>query len=143
MIEQKLRKRRVKQMKKKIFLFLLVMITLAFTFLPRLNKTHYGISEGIYYMDTAEEQPRPYICFTMNENGVKFVLGAENVSFSHHGEVVLDGKVNAAAKNGGTYVFEILDNDTISFCRQESTGEILELPEGAVFRYWGRESDRG
>ena len=126
-------------MKKRCFLFIMIMIALALAFLPHLSKTHYGISEGFYYMETEEVQPRPYIHFTMNERGVEFVLGAENVSFSHYGEVLLDGRINATAKNGGTYIFEIVDNDTISFCQEKSAGEIFEFPEGAIFKY---EEDR-
>ena len=126
---------------KKWYGFAFMFAVLVYVFLPNLNRTHYGISEGFYYMETEEVQPRTYIHYTMKGKGVEFVLGAENVSFSHYGEVVLDGRVNAKAKNGGTYVFEVLDNETIKYSQKKSTGDILALPEGAIFKYYNMESD--
>ena len=91
---------------------------------------------------TDEEKPMTYIYFDMGNQPTRFTLGVANISFSYYGEVVLDGRVNAVAENGGTWVFEIIDNDTIKFCQEESSNvvaaEFPMIPDGAIFKYADR-----
>ena len=102
---------KTKRITKRMVLFFLLIAVLMLVLLMRPDKTHYGISEGLYYMETEGEQTLTYIHFAMEDQTTHFVLGAENISFSYYGEVFLDGRVNAVAQNGDVWVFDIVDNN--------------------------------
>lgn len=77
----------------------------------------YGISEGTYRLVTEDDSEfAPYIHFDMTGETARFVFGADpRMSFAYTGTVELNGKVTAHTENGGeTWIFEVIDNDTIA-----------------------------
>ena len=88
------------------------------------NRTVYGISDGTYRLVTEDDSEfAPYIHFDMSGETTRFVFGADpRMSFSYTGTVEMDGKISAHAENGGeTWIFEVIDNDTIAFVRHGSS----------------------
>ena len=88
----------------------------------------------------AEEDSKftPYIHFDMKGETTRFVFCADpGMSFAYTGTVQLDGKVKACADNGGeTWIFEVIDNDTIAFVDRGSSKFMGQtLPDGSLFRY--------
>lgn len=102
------------------------------------SRTVYGISEGTYRMVTEEDSNfTPYIHFDKGES-TRFVFCADpRMSFAYTGTVQLDGKVKACADNGSeTWIFEVIDNDTIAFVGRGSSKFMGQtLPDGSLFRY--------
>ena len=66
-------------------------------------------------METEDTEPVAYIHFGLTDGGNFFVLGVENISFSHSGKVELDGYVNLVAGTEEKWVFKVVDNDTLKY----------------------------
>ena len=121
-----------------VFALLLLLAGAWLLFGPK-NKTVYGITDGTYRMVTAENGgSTPFIHFTMEGEAVWFVFGADpRMSYAYTGTVELDGKVRVHADDGGeTWIFEVIDNDTIAFVQQGSSRFMGQtLPDGTIFQY--------
>lgn len=115
---------------------LLIPVILAAVFLYNGNAVIYGISEGTYEMQTDAEAV-PVIYFDMSEEPTRFVMaGDRRLSFAYRGTVQLkNGYACLHIENGGqTWVFEVMDNDTIAFAESKSD-ECKLAKDGDVFVY--------
>lgn len=123
--------------KKKTAIALVLIAVIAFVlFLHNGNKVIYGISEGLYEMQTDAEAV-PIIYFDMSEEPTRFVMtGDRRMSFAYRGTVQLkNGYAYLHIENGGqTWVFEVLDNETIAFSEKKSEKCNL-AKDGDIFIY--------
>lgn len=112
-------------MKKSIVLICLLFCTL---WLSGCGETGYSLSDGIY---RAQTNSLVYISFDLEEQTFLFSHNSL-MSYLPSGEMVCrDGKVYAT-DGEDTYVFEIVDDETLSFLADESAETSLE--EGMVFQ---------
>ena len=123
-------------MRIKIPLAVLLLAAGIMVILPAIgNRTHYDISGGFYRMETETSGAVPYIHFDMGNDKTTFVLGIENISYSCHGTVELNGEVNLLAASGEKWVFEIIDNDTLKYDAEKSRTESFAFPDDTIFLY--------
>lgn len=124
--------------KKTALLLLTVLLIAAAVFFRNRNQVVYGISQGIYVMQTEQENV-PEICFDLTEQPSHFVaVGDRRMSFAYRGTVeVKKGYAWLHVENSGqTWVFEVIDNDTLAFVESESD-ECKLAKDGDIFLYKG------
>ena len=106
----------------------ILLILLAVFFFKSQNKTVYGISEGTYAV-SPQDNYSPRIYFDLQD--FQFVLTADPaLSYLSVGSFELDERVVATTDDGKyTYIFEVVDNDTIRFV-QKGSSVIVSSPAG-------------
>ena len=122
--------------RKAVAVLLVVVLAVAGVLIANGNKMVYGISEGTYVKQT-EESYVPFVHFDMSQEPAHFWMAADKrVSFAYRGTVELkNGYVYLRIENGGqTWVFEVIDNDTLAFVESKSD-ECQLAKDGDVFRY--------
>lgn len=109
-------------MKKFISTFVCV-ILLMFALCSCSNKPIYGLSEGCYMLNiTSDTYPSPSIDFDLENNTFTFKYDPLSSYFTHGTFRITNGKVIAKTDDGKyTYIFEITDNDTITFIQNGSS----------------------
>lgn len=119
-----------------------VLLVLFLLFLQSQNKVIYGVSEGTYAV-SEEDIFSPYITFDLHKN--RFTLVCDPLSsYLNTGTIELDGKITATTDDGKyTYIFEVVDNDTIRFVQKGSSdiASRLEgdpLADGTEFKFCDR-----
>lgn len=126
---------------KKVVIFLLIISVLMLSFCS-CNKTPYGLSEGIYKAKISDECAlAPTVSFDMQNYTFTFSYDPFS-SYLAVGEYeIKNGKVIAETTDGNyTYIFKIIDNDTIAFIEKGSSdikmtveGEKPTVTDGTEF----------
>jgi hypothetical protein len=118
----------------------LLVLLIAF-FMKNQNKTVYGISEGTYAV-SPQDMCSPQIYFDLQE--FEFVLSADPaLSYLSVGTFELDERIVATTADGKyTYIFEVVDNNTIRFVQKGSS--VISSPlrgdtvaDGTEFKFCG------
>ena len=118
-----------------------LLILLVIFFQKNQNKTVYGISEGTYAV-SPQDMYSPQIYFDLQE--FEFVLSADPaLSYLSVGTFELDERIVATTDDGKyTYIFEVVDNNTIRFVQQGSS--VIASPlsgqavaDGTEFKFCG------
>ncbi len=117
---------------KKIVSAFICVILLLFTLCSCSSEPIYGLSEGCYMLNiTSDTYPSPSIDFDLENNTFTFNYDILSSYFSHGTFSISDGKVIAKTDDGKyTYIFEITDNDTITFIQNGSSEiKITDAPD--------------
>lgn len=128
-------------MKNNIISIILVIIVSGML-LSGCTKTVYGLSDGTYIMQGAQDEPlQPAITFNVEEETFIFKYDILSSYFPHGSWALHDEKLVAKTDdNKYTYIFEVVDNDTIRFV-QENSSQITAIKgdtpvvDGAEFKF--------
>lgn len=137
-------------MKKKPLIVFLALICVLFVFLSNCgNQVVYGISGGTYKMVTNTATAfAPAVSFDLTE-GQCFQFTFDLLSsYLSVGSVTMNGHAVCKTDDGKfTYIFEVVDNDTLRFMAKDSSATVrvdgtTAVPDGALFKYvegsWGK-----
>ena len=105
------------------------------------NDEVYGVSSGTYYVDGKDELFQPHITFDVENSSYTFTYDLLS-SCLNMGKIKIEkGRIIATTDDKKyTYVFEIIDNDTIKFIESESSevvnvsGETV-VADGTEFKF--------
>lgn len=111
---------------KKFFLILLIFL-LWITGCTK-SKPEYGVSDGVY---TSEQNSLVYIQFDVEKEEFTFDHTSYSSYLPHGNFECTDGRITAKDEKG-TYVFEILDDETIVFLKDLSTE--IPVEDQTIFR---------
>jgi len=130
-------------MKHKIIMSsILFVIMLSGALLSGCTKTVYGLSDGTYVMQGAQDKTlQPTITLNVEEETFFFSYDVVSSYFPHGSWECYDGTFVAKTDdNKYTYLFEVVDKDTIRFVQRNSSqitsikGDTLVL-DGAEFKF--------
>lgn len=107
---------------KKFVIFLLIILGIIFSFCS-CDKAVYGLSEGVYKAKQENDDVlTPYVTFDMQNSTFTFSYDPLSSYLSVGKYEIKNGKVTAKTDDGKyTYIFEIIDNDTIAFVEKGSS----------------------
>jgi hypothetical protein len=110
-------------MKNKFAASILFIITGVNILLSGCAKTVYGVSEGIYVMQgTQDETPKPAITFNVEERTFSFTYDVLSSYLPCGSWDIEDEKIVAKTDDGKyTYIYEVVDNNTIRFIQKGSS----------------------
>lgn len=92
---------------------------------------HYGVSGGTYTAGDRDNAQAPKITFDLNSNRFTFTYDLLSSSENTGTIEIKNGKVIATTDNQqDTYIFEIVDNDTLRFVQKGSSE--VETRSGAA-----------
>ena len=119
---------------------IIVLITLLL-FLQSQNKVIYGVSSGTYSVIDEEELLLPNITFDMQNNQFTFTYDFLS-SYLNTGKIKIENKkiIATTDDNKYTYIFKIIDNDTIKFVENGSSKVVdlvgnVVITDGTEFKF--------
>lgn len=119
---------------------IIVLITLSL-FLQSQNKVIYGVSSGTYSVIDEEELLLPNITFDMQNNQFTFTYDFLS-SYLNTGKIKIENKkiIATTDDNKYTYIFKIIDNDTIKFVENGSSKVVdlvgnVVITDGTEFKF--------
>lgn len=133
----------MKNAKRNITLILaaiIVLITLSL-FLQSQNQAIYGVSSGTYSVINEDELLLPNITFDMQNNQFTFTYDFLS-SYLNTGKIKIENKkiIATTDDNKYTYIFKIIDNDTIKFVENGSSKVVdlvgnVVITDGTEFKF--------
>lgn len=117
----------------------IALLLLFLLFLQSQNKVIYGVSEGTYAV-SPEDPFSPRITFDLHKYRFTFDYNPLS-SYLNTGTIELDGRITATTDDGKyTYIFEVVDNDTIRFVQKGSSVIVSRLEgnpiaDGTEFKF--------
>lgn len=119
---------------------IIVLITLSL-FLQSQNKVIYGVSSGTYSVIDEDELLLPNITFDMQNNQFTFTYDFLS-SYLNTGKIKIENKkiIATTDDNKYTYIFKIIDNDTIKFVENGSSKVVdilgnVVITDGTEFKF--------
>ena len=119
---------------------IIVLITLSL-FLQSQNKVIYGVSSGTYSVIDEDELLLPNITFDMQNNQFTFTYDFLS-SYLNTGKIKIENKkiIATTHDNKYTYIFKIIDNDTIKFVENVSSKVVdilgnVVITDGTEFKF--------
>lgn len=110
---------------------IIILITLSL-FLHSKNQIIYGVSSGTYSVIDEDELLLPNITFDMQNNQFTFTYDFLS-SYLNTGKIKIENKkiIATTDDNKYTYIFKIIDNDTIKFVENGSS-KVVDLLDNVV-----------
>ena len=119
---------------------IIVLITLSLFFRFQ-NKAIYGVSSGTYSVINEDELLLPNITFDMQNNQFTFTYDFLS-SYLNTGKIKIENKkiIATTDDNKYTYIFKIIDNDTIKFVENGSSKVVdlvgnVVITDGTEFKF--------
>lgn len=119
---------------------IIILITLSL-FLQSQNQAIYGVSSGTYSVIDEDELLLPNITFDMQNNQFTFTYDFLS-SYLHTGKIKIENKkiIATTDDNKYTYIFKIIDNDTIKFVENGSSKVVdilgnVVITDGTEFNF--------
>ena len=110
-------------------------------FLRFQNKAIYGVSSGTYSVIDEDELLLPNITFDMQNNQFTFTYDFLS-SYLNTGKIKIENKkiISTTDDNKYTYIFKIIDNDTIKFVENGSSKVVdlvgnVVITDGTEFKF--------
>lgn len=119
---------------------IIILITLSL-FLQSQNQAIYGVSSGTYSVIDEDELLLPNITFDMQNNQFTFTYDFLS-SYLNTGKIKIENKkiIATTDDNKYTYIFKIIDNDTIKFVENGSSKVVdilgnVVITDGTEFKF--------
>lgn len=119
---------------------IIILITLSL-FLQSQNQAIYGVSSGTYSVIDEDELLLPNITFDMQNNQFTFTYDFLS-SYLNTGKIKIENKkiIAKTDDNKYTYIFKIIDNDTIKFVENGSSKVVdlvgnVVITDGTEFKF--------